>query len=425
MDLGTGEDGWVPADQLELSYRHSSLASTQVVTTAELRLATGDRTRSEAEIADIVRWRRENQPGGANAGSVFTNPPGDSAGRLIEQSGAKGLRVGTAEVSTKHANFIQADDGGRADDVVALMGEVERRVAEATGVRLVPETRLVGFDLTLDHPSRVREPGADDPAAARTGVGPPTGRPEDPGSPRPGRTGGRRPSAAAADRGGHRRHPGRRRLVRHPQPVARRRPPRGHRVAPRPGRPGRRCGRHPPGPAPGRRRRGGRRPPPAAPCPGSPTPRSRSGWNGTAHLSVTERVPAVAVAAGPGRWMLTDAKGKVVAPVTAVPPGVIAVTGVAPVAAGASFGPALGGPARAGRPSDAGAAHPGRQRRRRHRWRHRHDAEPQRGGAAVPADLLAEKLSSLTTFFARVDDRGLGVVNACIPDAIYVSGRTS
>ena len=76
---------------------------------------------------------------------MFTNPPDDSAGRLIDVSGCKGLRRGTASVSTKHANFFQADPGGSADDVWALMGEVRRRVAEATGVDLVPETRLVGF----------------------------------------------------------------------------------------------------------------------------------------------------------------------------------------------------------------------------------------------------------------------------------------
>jgi UDP-N-acetylmuramate dehydrogenase len=145
LDLGKGEDGWVPAELLDLSYRHSAIGPSQLVVRAELGLEPGDVTRSEAEIADIVRWRRDNQPGGPNAGSVFTNPPGDSAGRLIEEVGAKGLRIGTAEVSTKHANFIQADEGGRADDVLALMVEVQRRVLDATGVHLEPETRLVGF----------------------------------------------------------------------------------------------------------------------------------------------------------------------------------------------------------------------------------------------------------------------------------------
>jgi UDP-N-acetylmuramate dehydrogenase len=113
---------------------------------AEFGLRQGDPDASGAEIAEIVRWRRENQPGGQNAGSVFTNPPGDSAGRLVDAAGCKGLRLGTAHVSEKHANFIQADPDGSADDVRALILEVQRRVEASTGVRLEPELRLVGFD---------------------------------------------------------------------------------------------------------------------------------------------------------------------------------------------------------------------------------------------------------------------------------------
>ena len=146
VDLATGEDGWVPADRLDLSYRHSSVRAGQVVAAAELGLARGARARAEAEISEIVRWRRAHQPGGQNAGSVFTNPPGDSAGRLIEAAGAKGLRIGTAQVSTKHANFIQADDGGSANDVWRLMRAVRTRVRDVTGIDLRPETHLVGFD---------------------------------------------------------------------------------------------------------------------------------------------------------------------------------------------------------------------------------------------------------------------------------------
>lgn len=145
VDLGSGDDDEVSAAALDLGYRHSSLTPLMVVVWAELELRRGDRAVAETRMSEIVRWRRENHPGGTNAGSVFTNPPGDSAGRLIEASGAKGLRVGTAEVSTKHANFIQADEGGRADDVWALMRVVRERVLERTGVLLEPETRLVGF----------------------------------------------------------------------------------------------------------------------------------------------------------------------------------------------------------------------------------------------------------------------------------------
>jgi UDP-N-acetylmuramate dehydrogenase len=146
VDLASGEDGWMPAGTLDLSYRHSSIGPSQLVVEAELALRRGDAAKAEAEITSIVRWRRENQPGGQNAGSVFTNPPGDSAGRLIDASGCKGLRLGTAMVSDKHANFFIADDGGRADDVVALMHDVRRRVHEVHGLWLEPETRLVGFE---------------------------------------------------------------------------------------------------------------------------------------------------------------------------------------------------------------------------------------------------------------------------------------
>ncbi|MGH8978717.1 MAG: UDP-N-acetylmuramate dehydrogenase, partial [Acidimicrobiia bacterium] len=98
-----------------------------------------------ARIDEIVRWRRANQPGGQNAGSVFTNPPGDFAGRLIEACGCKGMQLGGARVSEKHANFFVADPGATAADVHALVQEVQRAVADATGIRLVPELHLVGF----------------------------------------------------------------------------------------------------------------------------------------------------------------------------------------------------------------------------------------------------------------------------------------
>jgi UDP-N-acetylmuramate dehydrogenase len=146
FDLATGDDGVVEAADLALAYRASSIVESQLVVWAELEAVPGDADEAAAEIAEIVRWRREHQPGGQNAGSVFTNPEGDSAGRLVDAAGCKGLRVGSAEVSTKHANFIQADTGGSADDVLALIHEVQRRVHDAFGVDLHPEVRLVGFD---------------------------------------------------------------------------------------------------------------------------------------------------------------------------------------------------------------------------------------------------------------------------------------
>lgn len=145
VDLHTGDDRMVPVADLDLSYRRSVVQPHQVVISADLRLREGDRSKSEELLSEIVAWRRANQPGGQNAGSVFTNPPGDSAGRLIEAAGCKALRVGTAEVSDKHANFIQADRDGSADDVRALMSAVQRRVRETSGVDLHPETHMVGF----------------------------------------------------------------------------------------------------------------------------------------------------------------------------------------------------------------------------------------------------------------------------------------
>ncbi len=131
---------------LELGYRHSNLLPTEIVTAAELAVTRDDAAACEARVADIVRWRRDHQPGGQNAGSVFRNPPGDSAGRLIDAAGLKGLRVGGAVVSQKHANFFQAEPGATARDVLDLVAEVQRRVAKATGVELVPELHVVGDD---------------------------------------------------------------------------------------------------------------------------------------------------------------------------------------------------------------------------------------------------------------------------------------
>ncbi len=146
VDLATGEDREVPATALDLRYRASAVTATQVVLDATLVLREGDRAEAEAAMREVVRWRRAHQPGGQNAGSVFTNPEGDFAARLVEESGMKGVRLGSAEVSPKHANFIQADAGGSADDIYALMQQVRERVAATFGVVLRTETHLVGFD---------------------------------------------------------------------------------------------------------------------------------------------------------------------------------------------------------------------------------------------------------------------------------------
>lgn len=154
LDLHTARRRWVPVGELELHFRGSALADHQVVLDASLQLSAGDAAAAEAALADIVRWRRENQPGGQNAGSVFVNPiPGElPAAVLIDELGLRGFRIGGAFVSEKHANFIQAAEGADASDVRAVMEHVRREVHERTGVLLRSEVRLVGFADLPDQP---------------------------------------------------------------------------------------------------------------------------------------------------------------------------------------------------------------------------------------------------------------------------------
>jgi UDP-N-acetylmuramate dehydrogenase len=144
VDLVSGRERTVGPDGLDLSYRHSNVLTHEIVLEARFAGTAGARAAAEAEISAIVRWRRANQPGGRNAGSVFTNPPGDSAGRLIESCGLKGYRIGSAEVSSKHANFFQCDADGCADDIIELIEAVRGLVLAATGVELSTELRIVG-----------------------------------------------------------------------------------------------------------------------------------------------------------------------------------------------------------------------------------------------------------------------------------------
>ena len=151
--LRQGLEAHVNAVDLGLRFRGSALDDHHVVLSATVDLEWSNSPEaSEAELQEVVRWRRENQPGGQNAGSVFVNPePGKvSAGAVIDELGMRGLRVGSAQVSEKHANFIQADVGGSAQDVVALMAEVRRRVRDERGYVLRSEIRLVGFEDATD-----------------------------------------------------------------------------------------------------------------------------------------------------------------------------------------------------------------------------------------------------------------------------------
>ncbi len=136
-----------PAD-LDLGYRHSNLGDDEIVLAARFTTVERPREESEALLRDITRWRKQHQPGGTlNAGSVFKNPPGDSAGRIIDALGLKGYRRGSVAVSELHANFFVADKGATAQDVWELVHAVRAAVAGRVGVDLVPELRFVGeFD---------------------------------------------------------------------------------------------------------------------------------------------------------------------------------------------------------------------------------------------------------------------------------------
>ena len=147
FDLLSSEVIMVGPSDLDFSYRHSGLTRFQIVLEAVVSVHQGDPQDCKAKLAEIVAWRRANQPGGQNSGSVFKNPSSQPAAALIEGAGLKGLRVGKAEVSVRHANFIQLEKGGQSRDVLAVMATVKTRVLEATGEVLRPEVILVGFAL--------------------------------------------------------------------------------------------------------------------------------------------------------------------------------------------------------------------------------------------------------------------------------------
>jgi len=136
------------AEDFEIGYRHVGLrgASDEVFAAAWFRLAAGDGAAARARIRDLLEQRIASQPlQMPNAGSVFRNPPGDHAARLIEAAGLKGLQVGGARVSERHANFIvNAERRATAADIEALIGRVQEAVREQFSVELAREVRIVG-----------------------------------------------------------------------------------------------------------------------------------------------------------------------------------------------------------------------------------------------------------------------------------------
>jgi len=137
---------WQRPDQLGLRYRHSDLRHGQVVAEVELTLARRDPDEIKARVGDLQTQRKAAQPTNKRTfGSVFKNPDHElSAGRMLEASGLRGFRIGGAQISPRHANFIENAGGARTEDALALMAEARRRAWERHGVELEHEVELLG-----------------------------------------------------------------------------------------------------------------------------------------------------------------------------------------------------------------------------------------------------------------------------------------
>ena len=138
--------GWLTPAELGLSYRRSELCHGQVVVRAELRLSPRPPEEIKAEVRDLNKRRKDAQPTNRRTfGSVFKNPEHDlSAGRMLEACGLKGHRIGGAQISPKHANFIENADAATTADALALMAEARRRANEQFGVDLQHEVEFLG-----------------------------------------------------------------------------------------------------------------------------------------------------------------------------------------------------------------------------------------------------------------------------------------
>jgi UDP-N-acetylmuramate dehydrogenase len=146
-----GSESDEPASALDLAYRDSRLkrgsewGGPDLVLEATFQLVRADPTEIKARLDEIRHWRQEHQPlNRPSAGSIFRNPPGDSAGRLIDASRLKGARVGGASISDKHANFIVNDRGATAADIRRLAEIARAEVARRFGVDLVYEVQFIG-----------------------------------------------------------------------------------------------------------------------------------------------------------------------------------------------------------------------------------------------------------------------------------------
>ena len=132
-------------EHLNFEYRKLHLPTGTIILKAQILMKHRSKRIILSEVEKIKKWRRQTQPLNLpSAGSVFKNPIGKSAGQLIEQTGLKGFRVGNAEISEKHANFIVNLGGATAKDILSIMGIIQNRVYQKTGIRLEPEIKIAG-----------------------------------------------------------------------------------------------------------------------------------------------------------------------------------------------------------------------------------------------------------------------------------------
>jgi len=138
----------ITAGQMDYSYRSSALKrapGSAVILASRLAVQPGDKAEIDEKMHEYSARRRSTQPAGASMGSIFKNPQGDFAGRLIEASGLKGTRIGGVQVSPIHANFMVNDGSATADDYFELIKLVQSKVLDTTGITLELEIELIGF----------------------------------------------------------------------------------------------------------------------------------------------------------------------------------------------------------------------------------------------------------------------------------------
>jgi UDP-N-acetylmuramate dehydrogenase len=132
---------------MQFGYRTANVPAGQIVLDTNVILRHGDTGKIKAQVKQLLEQRKERQPWGLpNAGSMFRNPMDEAAGKLIESAGLKGLTIGGAQVSDKHANFIVNLGKARAADVLALMDAIREKVLETHRIRLEPEIKIIGED---------------------------------------------------------------------------------------------------------------------------------------------------------------------------------------------------------------------------------------------------------------------------------------